>query len=199
MIVEKIIDRIEETDIGNRSLDLVLLDHLDLTRPHQKVKTQEGKTVAISLPLGEQLYKGAVLYSDEEEIIAVDLLEEDVFEIKPKGNIEWARVAFNIGNMHQPAYVTENDICIPFDPVMERMFRSLNVEYSRKKRKLDGLRANVSISSAGHHHSHEHTHNHSGSHQTHEHPHDHTSDHQTHEHSHDHSGSRQDLEGHRHE
>jgi len=152
MIVEEIVGRLEETDIGNRDVDLLVLDHMDLIRPHQKVKTQSGRGLAISLSHGDQLFKGAVLFADENVIIAVDLAEEDVFEIRPKGNIEWARVGFNIGNMHHAAYVSETDICIPYDPVIDKMLHALNVEYSRKTRKLDGIRANASISSGGHHH-----------------------------------------------
>ena len=160
MLIEKIIGRLDDTEIASRAVDLVILDHLDLTRPHQKVMTQSGKSLAVSLSHGEQLFQGAVLHTDEKEIIAVDLAEEDVFEIRPNGNIEWARVGFNIGNMHQAAYVSETDICIPYDPVIEKMLRSLNVEYSRRTRKLDGIRANASLSSAGHGHSHGHDHDH---------------------------------------
>lgn len=155
MIVEQIIGRLEETDIGNRELDLVMLDHSGLLRPHQKVKTQHGKTIAVSLPMGEHLFKGAVLYANDTELIAVDLMEEDVFEIKPRGNLEWARVAFNIGNMHQAAYVSEEDICIPFDPVMEKMLQTLHVEYCRKTRKMDGIRANAGNAAGDHHHAQE--------------------------------------------
>ena len=169
MIIEKITGNLDEIEIGNRSVDLVVLDHHDLSRPHQKVTTQHGKILGISLARGEHLFKGAVLFSDEKEIIAIELSEEDVFEIRPKGSIEWARVGFNIGNMHQAAYVSENDICIPYDPVMEKMIHSLGVEYHRKTRKLDGIRANVSILSSGHDHSHDH------------HPHEPVSDHPAHE------------------
>jgi urease accessory protein len=171
MLIEEIVGRLENTDTGDREIDFVILDHMDLIRPHQKVKTQRGRELAISLSHGEQLFKGAVLHADEKEIIAVDLAMEDVFQIIPKGNIEWARVGFNIGNMHQAAYVSETDICIPYDPVIEKMLHSLNVEYSRKTRKLDGIRANASIASAGHYHTHEQAHNHSHSHEQEDHHH----------------------------
>lgn len=161
MRVEKIIGNIEEFQLDSRELDLVLLDHLDLSKPHQRVKSEGGRELAISLPHGETLSKGAVLYQDDKLVIAVELLEEDVYEIKPEGILQWARVSFNIGNMHQMAYITETDICIPCDPVMERIFTALDVKFTRTRRKLDGIRANIS---AGARHGHSHSHDDQGHH-----------------------------------
>ena len=162
MRIEKIVGTIAQIELKDRELDYVLLDHLDLNKPHQRVNSQGGRELAVSLPHGEQLYKGAVLYEDDSLVVAVELLEEDVYEIKPEGIVQWARVSFNIGNMHQPAYITQQDICIPYDPVMERIFAALDVKFTRTRRQLDGVRANISAG-AGHSHSHsqdDHGHHH---------------------------------------
>ena len=87
MIVEKIIGTIEDFKQENLKTDRILLDHDDMNKPHQKLKSESGQTVAVSLPHGENLFCGAVLYKDSEKIIAVDLVEEDVLEIRPEGNI----------------------------------------------------------------------------------------------------------------
>ena len=158
MIVEKIIGTIEDFKQENLKTDRILLDHDDMNKPHQKLKSESGQTVAVSLPHGENLFCGAVLYKDSEKIIAVDLVEEDVLEIRPEGNIQWAKAAFNIGNMHHPAYIHRDCICISYDSILEKMMGQMGISCERKMRKLDGHRANHVV--GGHTHSHTHGHHH---------------------------------------
>lgn len=160
MLVEKITGRLETLQKKNRTIDWVLLDHYDMAKPHQKVKSQNGETVAVSLPHGEQLFCGAVLYEDDKKIIAVDLMPEDALEIHPKGSLQWAKTAFNIGNMHHPAYLHEDCIVVPYDGIMENLLKKIGVEYRRCSRKLDGEKANCSA--GGHSHRHSHSHDHGG-------------------------------------
>ena len=180
MLVEKIIGKIEETDCQGLTVDTVVLDRYDMNKPHQKVTTGMGETVAISLPHGENLFEGAVLYRDDEKIIVIELAPEDIFEIRPEGNRQWAKTAFNIGNMHQPAYIYDDRILIAYDPVMENVLKAVGVNYTRCQGKLDGERANVVIGGHSHSHDYEHSHEH---HHDHEHSHEH---HHNHEHSHEH-------------
>ena len=174
MRIEKTLGHLEELSPDGRQVDYLYLDHYDLNKPHQRVTTQGGRELAISLPHGQQLFPGAVLYADDSLIIAVDLLEEDVYVVQPVGNLQWARVCFNIGNMHQPAYLTDEDVCVPYDPVLERIFRVLGVKFQRTRRKLDGQRAGIAAGTdhshgpgdghqhppgaADHHHHHHHHH-----------------------------------------
>lgn len=165
ILVEKILGRFEDFDVDELEIDRVSMVHYELVKPHQRIKSQKGKDLAISLSQGEQLFYGAVLYEDGQQIIVVDLVPEEVLEIHPRGNIQWAQVAFNIGNMHQPAYLQEDCILIPYDNVMERLVRALNVGYKKCQRKLTGLRANITVGSEhSHGHSHEHAHGHSHEH-----------------------------------
>ncbi|MCB6992471.1 urease accessory protein UreE [bacterium 210820-DFI.6.37] len=164
MIVEKILGDLQYFDTENLRVDKILLDHFDMAKPHQRLKSQGGVNVAVSLPHGESLFCGAVLYKDEETIIAVDLLPEDVLEIRPEGNLQWAKTAFNIGNMHHPAYLHEDCILIPYDGILESLLKGIGVSYSRSMRKLTGERANHVVGGHSHHHSHSHEHSHSHDH-----------------------------------
>jgi len=209
MIVEKVISNLKYTEIGGRRVDAVCMNHDQLLKPHQKVTSNGGKVIGISLPEGGHLHNGDILYLDESEVIVIDLKEEEVFELRPKTNIEWARAAFNIGNMHQRAYLYPDCIRIPYDYVMVRMLDALSVEYSREMRKLDGIPANLPASLGRHTHGqgeHEHDHEHGHSHH-HEHSHncEHSLNHD-HEHSHshhhdhtDHQNDDQDQPVHSHE
>jgi urease accessory protein len=155
IIIDKVLGHISELHVGNRKLDPVLLQHELLEKPHQKVTSSGGFTLGISLEMGNKLFGGAVLWVDDEVVVFVELVDEDLLEVKPSGNLEWAKVAFNIGNMHHPAYLYEEFIRIPYDEVMERMLLHLGVTYVRKIAKLDGIRANAP---AGNRTSHPHSH-----------------------------------------
>ena len=168
MIADKIIGRIEDFEDSGLRIDSVVLDHYDMAKPHQKLVSREGTVIGLSLSHGEHLYCGAVIYRDEEKIIAADLQPEDALDIRPEGNIQWAMAAFNIGNMHQSAYLYEDRILVPYDPIMENLIKNIGVAYTRCTCKLDGQRAGLaadhSHSQHGHMHSHgdhAHVHNHS--------------------------------------
>lgn len=154
MIVEKILGKLQDFEGENLKIDKVLLDHYDMEKPHQKLKSQGGSTVAVSLEHGEHLFCGAVLYKDEEKLIAVDLLPEDVLEIHPRDHMQWARISFNIGNMHHPAYLSEDCIVTPYDAVLEAMLKKAGADYRRCERQLTGVRANYGAGGHHHHHSH---------------------------------------------
>lgn len=152
MIVEKILANINERQTNGKIIDCVFMDSHDLTKPHQKVKSESGQVIAISLEHGENLTQGSILYEDEERIIAIDLLPEDVLKIMPEGNIEWSRAAFNIGNMHQAAYIHEDCILVAYNDIIESMIKKLDINYERLNCKLNGIRANVSQKDSLHHH-----------------------------------------------
>ncbi|MGN0703155.1 MAG: urease accessory protein UreE [Lentihominibacter sp.] len=160
MIIEKVIGKIEDFDVEDLSIDRVMLDHYDMDKPHQKLRSESGETVAVSLPHGEKLFGGAVLYKDDNKMIAVDLVEEDAIEIRPSGNLQWAKAAYNIGNMHQQAYLNDDCIVVPYDAVLENMLKGIGVEYIRCRRKLTGEKANHVVGSHGHSHGHPHHHTH---------------------------------------
>lgn len=167
IIVSKIIGHYHGGDPDGRRLDPVLMTHDQLLKPHQKVRTEAGREIGISLDDQEQLFDGAVLWEDHNVIVAINLVEEDVLEVRPFGNEEWAKIAFNIGNMHHAAYLYPTFIRIPYDSIIERMLENLGAPVVRKMARLDGERANAP---AGHIHTHapapnhelNHDHNHEG-------------------------------------
>ena len=157
MIIEKIAGNINELD-EDVIIDRVILDHDDMSRTHQRVVTENGEKIAVSLDRGERLFCGAVLLRDGKRAVVVDMPEEDVLEVRPVSGRQWAKAAFNIGNMHQQAYIYDDCILVPYDAVLENLIKAIDVPYTREKRKLDGERAAHTV--GGHHH-HHHGHDHS--------------------------------------
>ena len=63
MIIEKIAGRFEDISDDGLVIDKVILDHDDISRPHQKVKTEGGEKLAeyaynhLIQPVGDILHK----------------------------------------------------------------------------------------------------------------------------------------------
>lgn len=163
MVIERVIANIKHIDIGSKHIDNVWVTHEDLLKPHQKLVSESGRILKISLDDGQKLKNGDILYENDESVAVLTLKAEKVFEIIPKNNMEWAKAAFNIGNMHQKLYIFEDKLCVPYDNVLERVIKALNVEWHITETTLNGLLANVNIGSS-HSHSHSHTHSHEHSH-----------------------------------
>lgn len=153
-IIETILGKVDDFDTAGIKVDKVMLDHHDMTKPHQKLKTESGEVLAVSLPYGEKLFAGAVLVKDDVHLIYVDLQPEDVLVIRPEGNVQWAKAAFNVGNMHHPAYIHDDCIVVPYDAIIESLIEGIGVEYKRCMRKLDGQRAGHVVGGHSHHHHH---------------------------------------------
>lgn len=159
MIIETITGNITTYDLQGRRVEKVILDRDQLSKPHQKVKTETGETFALSLPHGSALSSGDVIYADDDRAVVVELRAEDALRIRPEGAMQWARAAYNIGNMHQTAFIQEDCIVTPYDAILESIMQKLDVSCERTTCPIDGVRANVS-QQEGHHHHHHHDHSH---------------------------------------
>ena len=176
MIIESILGNIKEYAVGDRRLEKVVLDRDGLSKPHQKLKTQSGETFGLSLPHGTALSPGDVIFADEDRVIAVELAPEDALVIRPAGQMQWARAAYNIGNMHQRAFIQEDCIITPYDAILQSIMQKLHVPCERMVCPINGVRANVSQSEGHHHHHDHHDHGHGHSH-SHDHDHGHSHSH----------------------
>ena len=183
MIIESIAGNIKDYPLEGRKVDKVVLDRERLSKPHQKLTSEAGEVFGLSLPHGHVLESGDVICADENRVVVIELEPEDALVIRPEGQMQWARAAYNIGNMHQTAFIQEDCIVTPYDAILESIMQRLDVPCERDRRPIDGVRANVS-QHEGHHHHHDHSHSHE---HVHSHDHDHSHEHvHSHEHGHSH-------------
>ena len=160
MILEKTLGRIDDYPTGDRRREKILLDRDRLSKPHQKLRTENGESFAVSLQHGDALESGSVIYADDERVVYIELVPEDALVIVPKDDMQWARAAYNIGNMHHPSFICDGRIITPYDSVLESVIKKLDLAFERKSVPIDGTRAGVSYEQ-GHSHSHDHDHGHS--------------------------------------
>lgn len=154
MIIENVIGNIKKINVNGRIEEKILLDREQLYKTHQKLVSEAGGVYAVSLSHGETLEPGDIVYEDASRVVYIELRPEDALVIYPKGTVQWARAAYNIGNMHHGAYICEDRIIITYDEILESLMKKLGVACERSVCKIDGVRANASQAHT-HGHSHE--------------------------------------------
>lgn len=157
ILVEDIKENILHDNVGESDIVAVAMAHDEMQKVHRKITVSGDIEIALSLRPGSCLRDGDVLYRDAEKIICVVLKEEQTIYIKPRSVFEWAKIAYNIGNMHHTAFLKENGIYTPYDDAVLRMVKKLEINYEIVYCKLDGERANIQGAEYSNHHDHHHT------------------------------------------
>ncbi len=135
------------------------VDELDLTaeereRAHLRARSRGNRELIISLPRGEELHDGDVVYIEDGVAVVVAAAPEDVLEVNPRTTREWALTAYQLGNLHRPARFLPDAILTPYDRSSAETLRALGVATHRLKRGLVGERCRTL---AHHHHDHLHS------------------------------------------
>jgi len=74
MILEKVLH--PAPSLGSRKIERITMDSADLAKHRQRVKTDAGREVGISLPHGSHLHDGDVLHLDDGLAIVVVQADE---------------------------------------------------------------------------------------------------------------------------
>ncbi|RKP51526.1 urease accessory protein UreE [Cohnella endophytica] len=139
MIIEQIITRLERISpegAGNRHLERVYLPSDDLVKRIQRVVTDHGRELGISLRQPMDLSHGDVLYMDDHNMIVVEVLPEDILVIRPRSMREMGDIAHKLGNRHLPAQFEDDRMLIQYDYLIEDMLAQANIPYLRENIKV---------------------------------------------------------------
>jgi urease accessory protein len=136
MIIEKVIGNLNSIDRTGKHLERVLLESDALRKRIQRVKTDHGKELGIRLKENKELSDGDILYMDENNIIAIQTLEDDVLTIMPTTIGQMGEIAHQLGNRHLPAQFEEEVMFVQYDYLVEKLLKELNIPFRREKRKL---------------------------------------------------------------
>ncbi|MFC3039782.1 urease accessory protein UreE [Virgibacillus xinjiangensis] len=139
MLVEKIdknIQDIEPAELDALHKEKVYLESDDLLKRIQRVQTDHGKEIGISLNERKPLQQGDVLFHDERNIIYIDLFRDDVIAIQPNGIHEMGVIAHQLGNRHLPAQFEGDEMIVQYDYLVEELLKDMGISYIREERKL---------------------------------------------------------------
>ncbi|CAM3851163.1 urease accessory protein UreE [Alicyclobacillus pomorum] len=126
-----------EGDFPNFQRDELYLPSSDLARRVFRRRTKSGVEVKASLPRGTILRPGDVLFVHGDSVVVVRVLPEWVLAIRPITFSQIAEVGHQLGNRHVPLQICEPEILVPYHPVLENLFNSLNIANEKVFRELD--------------------------------------------------------------
>ena len=137
MIVEKVIGNIEEIeDIKAFHIEKVLLESDDLLKRVQRVITDHGTELGISLPPNHGLRDGDILHQEDNNLIVISVKADDVLVIRPVDMMQMGVVAHMLGNRHLPAQFEEDTMIVQYDYLVERLLKEEKLSYTRENKKL---------------------------------------------------------------
>ena len=99
----------------------------------RRVKTQQGRELALALPTGTTLTPGQLLYVGAEYYVVIEAAEEPVLVVTPRTRDEAIRVAFEVGNRHFSVSIAGDRLLVPDDVAMEQLLDRLGVAWKRDR------------------------------------------------------------------
>ena len=129
MILEKVLH--PAPSLGARKIEKVLLSSGDLAKHRQRVKTDAGREIGISLPHGAHLHDGDVLHVDDAVAIVIQQADEDLLRIRPRTPEEFGFMGYQIGNLHRAAMIDPHGIAVLYDKAIEALAQRHHVPCER--------------------------------------------------------------------
>lgn len=137
MIVDKVLGNIEDIEqIKDFHIEKIILESDDLLKRIQRVTTDHGTELGITLPPNHALKDGDILHQDEKNLIVISVKADDVLVIRPVDIMQMGVVAHMLGNRHLPAQFEENTMIVQYDYLVERLLQEENLNYTRENKKL---------------------------------------------------------------
>ncbi|GAA0136252.1 urease accessory protein UreE [Paenibacillus sp. YSY-4.3] len=139
MIIEQIVTSLDDISPENRiqrHLERVYLHSDDLLKRIQRVVTDHGRELGISLVQSTSLNHGDVLYMDDNSLIVVEVVPEEVLAIRPRNMQEMGDIAHKLGNRHLPAQFEEERMLVQYDYLVEDLLKQSDVPYTCEKLKV---------------------------------------------------------------
>ncbi|MCR8659797.1 urease accessory protein UreE [Paenibacillus endoradicis] len=136
MIIDKVvthIDSLSEEERKSRHIEKVFLQSDDLVKRIQRVVTDHGKELGISLAHAKELVHGDVLYMDDHSLIVIHVLPDELLVIYPRTIKEMGEVAHSLGNRHLPAQFEGEKMLVQYDYLVEELLQKDGIPCSREK------------------------------------------------------------------
>jgi urease accessory protein len=111
-------------------VDRVALTWEQRQKSRQRLRTMQGRDIALALPTGTRLQVGDLLPVPE-GWIAVELALEEVLLVQPRSLHETAFVAYQIGTRHLPLEIGQSGLKTLYEPALETYLRQQHIAVER--------------------------------------------------------------------
>ncbi|HWE97905.1 MAG TPA: hypothetical protein VG269_28370 [Tepidisphaeraceae bacterium] len=104
-----------------------------------KKQSRGGKEVRVLLPPDQHLRHGDVLYEDNACMLVVNVLPCDVIVARPDSSRDAAALALELGNLHVPTQITDDEIIFPEDESALETLAKSRVRWQREQRRFEPM------------------------------------------------------------
>lgn len=137
MLIQQTKGNINKKEKNNKTIDWLQLQWFETNKRILIRKTNSGKEISLKfLDRAPLLTQGDILFEDEKNIIAVELLACECLVIKPKNMFDMASVCYEIGNKHLPLFFENDEVLVPFEKPLFSLLTAQGYEVEKAERKL---------------------------------------------------------------
>lgn len=113
------IDEIEE--IGAYHVERAYISSDDLTKRILRVTSDHGNEYGIRLDdAAPALSRGSAFKVGEGKLLVIETIPDKMLKVTPRSMDEMGQVAHYLGNLHKPVEVSDGQITLLYDPVVDR-------------------------------------------------------------------------------
>ncbi|MDO5614973.1 MAG: urease accessory protein UreE [Cruoricaptor ignavus] len=128
---------IQNPDITNLQKDILEIEWYETSKSVLRRTTKNGKEIGIKKNNRTPLQDGDIIYTDDDIYIQVIINPCDCIVIQPRNIIEMGVVCFEIGNMHLPIYINQNEqISVAYEAPLYDFLQRKNYDCFIDNRKL---------------------------------------------------------------
>lgn len=164
MVIDKVLGNLKDFDVQGKDVDTIEVDWFDVNKKILRKTSKMGKKIGMRFEKSEDLKDGDIIYSDENEIVAVSIPESEAIVIKPETMEDMGKICYEIGNKHIPLFLKDNEVVVNYDEPLFKVLEKKGFNPEKTVRRLTGA---LEQSSHHHHESHEHNHKEHGHHHEH--------------------------------
>ena len=136
VIVEQLAGNVTGVSLGDRKIERVALASDGLAKHRQRVKSDAGREIGISLPHGATLSDGDILHLDAVSAVVIFQEEEYLLRFLPRSPEEFGEVGYQVGNLHRAAMVDATGVTVLLDPAVEALAARFHFPCERAKGKF---------------------------------------------------------------
>lgn len=148
MLVESIVANLYEPSThphGDVEVDWVDFRWDECHRRALRKQSRGGRDLRVLLPIGQHIRHGDLLgrWPDTQQYLAAYVLPTDVLVGRPTSASLFAKLAYELGNLHVPVEIHATEILTPPDGPVEAAFARVGVACVREVRRFTPDRADV--------------------------------------------------------
>ena len=114
MVFEKIIGYLDDSQAG-KSLVTLPFEWYEQNNKILKKTASSGEEIGLRLTQSQPLLDGAILFEDDNKVIALSLVPCEVTRVSVASIEEMGKACYELGNRHIPLSFGDGYVCVPYD------------------------------------------------------------------------------------